>query len=130
MCVGKVLLSRSLFICFLFFDHFHNREMQDLKLCMGTEQIRCSAGTNPCHQCSSADTPQLDVCTNISAEHSCEKAALHCLATNNDVCPGMASQCRSQSQVPVHPLEPLLSLFTSVILVRPLMIFEPKIHGI
>lgn len=97
MCIGKVLLWTSLFICFLFFDNFHNREMQDLKLCMCTEQIRCSVGTNPWRQRSSADTPQLHVCTNISAGHSCEKAAFHCLATNAYSCPEMTSQCRSQS---------------------------------
>lgn len=92
-----MLLSIALFICFSFFDNFRNRELQDFKLCMCTGQIRRSVGTNPCHQWSSADTPHLDVCTNISADHSCEKASLHCLATNACNCPGMASQCRSQS---------------------------------
>lgn len=60
------------------------------------KMLRCSVGTNPWRQWSSADTPQLNVCSNMSPDHSCEEAAFCYLTTNAYSCLVMASQCRSR----------------------------------
>lgn len=127
MCVGKVLLSRSLFICFLFFDNFHSREMQDLKLCMCTQSR------------SDAQLVQIPDISGALLTHPSSMSALIYLQTTHvrkllgTVWPHMPCGQLPRDGLPVQESVPLghlcthLSPFTRVMMVRPLMTFEPKI---